>query len=254
MKSSTKMSGAERRASIIRAVRRVFAEKGFHGTTTRALAEAAGVSEALLFRHFPDKKALYVAMLQSYGTERNSGDLVRLQALEPSTSTLVLLIELLVSRLETFKERVAENGEEAIQSRLVLRSLTEDGEFARLLFQERLSPWIEQVQRCIQAAVAAGDAIEGAVAAKLGSWFAHHLFSMLMIFSLSPQPVVDYGASREAVVEQAVRFVLRGIGLKEEVINNHFAAKHEARDARGNLPVAEAAAAGKTPGAPDPSA
>ena len=44
-----KLSGEERRAAIIKAVRRLFAEKGFHGTTTRELAEAAGVSEALLF-------------------------------------------------------------------------------------------------------------------------------------------------------------------------------------------------------------
>ena len=44
MKTATKLSGDERRAAIIKSVRRVFAEKGFHGTTTRALADAAGVS------------------------------------------------------------------------------------------------------------------------------------------------------------------------------------------------------------------
>ena len=62
LKSIKKLSGNERRAAIVKAVREVFAEKGFDGTTTRELAAAAGVSEALLFKHFPNKEALYSAM------------------------------------------------------------------------------------------------------------------------------------------------------------------------------------------------
>ncbi|MGA7699839.1 MAG: helix-turn-helix domain-containing protein, partial [Thermoguttaceae bacterium] len=62
MRLAAKLSGQERRAAIIKAVQRVFVEKGFHGTTTRELAEAAGVSEALLFKHFPSKEALYAAI------------------------------------------------------------------------------------------------------------------------------------------------------------------------------------------------
>ena len=47
--TSLRLSAEQRRAAIIHAVRRVFAEKGFHGTTTRELARAAGVSTALLY-------------------------------------------------------------------------------------------------------------------------------------------------------------------------------------------------------------
>src|SRR6186713_146554 len=97
-KSTLKMSGEERRAAIIKAVRRVFAQKGFHGTTTRELATAAGVSEALLFKHFPNKESLYAAMEISCCTDEESGKVERLKALEPSTSTLVYLIQLIVSR------------------------------------------------------------------------------------------------------------------------------------------------------------
>ena len=68
MKSSTtpgthKSSGRERQASIIAAAATLFAEKGFNGTTTREIAKSAGISEALLFRHFPTKRALYAAIL-----------------------------------------------------------------------------------------------------------------------------------------------------------------------------------------------
>src|SRR6516165_819098 len=99
MKSSGKLSGDERREAIIRAVRRVFAERGFHGTTTRALAEAAGVSEALLFKHFPNKEALYSAMQTFCISERDSEQMGRIKALSPSTSTLVLIVHMVVARM-----------------------------------------------------------------------------------------------------------------------------------------------------------
>lgn len=54
-----------RRARIIEAAVRCFARRGFAGTTTRRLAQAAGVSEALVFRHFPDKRALYRAIVEA---------------------------------------------------------------------------------------------------------------------------------------------------------------------------------------------
>src|SRR5882724_5631147 len=98
MKSTAKLSSEERRAAIIKAVRRVFAEKGFHGTTTRELAMAAEVSEALLFKHFPNKEALYSAMLLSCCTEQDQVRIERLKALAPSAATLVVLVHFLVSR------------------------------------------------------------------------------------------------------------------------------------------------------------
>src|SRR5436305_283915 len=94
---ATKLSSEERKAAIVKAVRRLFAEKGFHGTTTRALAEAAGVSEALLFKHFPNKEALYSAMQQSCCLARDPA-LERLKALPPSTSTLVAIVHFVFSR------------------------------------------------------------------------------------------------------------------------------------------------------------
>src|SRR5438094_5872497 len=99
MKSTTaRLSSEERRAAIIKAVRCTFAEKGFHGTTTRELAEAAGVSEALLFKHFPNKEALYSAMQLCCGNEQDPDKLERIKALESSTSTLVLIVHLMVSK------------------------------------------------------------------------------------------------------------------------------------------------------------
>lgn len=63
-KSGTpKSSARERQASIIIAAAALFALKGFNGTTTREIARTAGISEALLFKYFPTKRALYAAIL-----------------------------------------------------------------------------------------------------------------------------------------------------------------------------------------------
>ncbi|MGI0495321.1 TetR/AcrR family transcriptional regulator [Alkalinema pantanalense CENA528] len=51
---------AETRDRILKAALKLFARRGFDGTTTRDLAEAAGVAEGTLFRHFSHKKAILV--------------------------------------------------------------------------------------------------------------------------------------------------------------------------------------------------
>src|SRR5438132_10383369 len=56
-------AGQERQASIIAAAAALFAAKGFNGTTTREIAKTAGISEALVFKYFPTKRALYAAIL-----------------------------------------------------------------------------------------------------------------------------------------------------------------------------------------------
>lgn len=48
---------------ILAAAQHLFARKGFDKTTTRQLAEAAGVAEGTVFRHFESKKAILVAVV-----------------------------------------------------------------------------------------------------------------------------------------------------------------------------------------------
>ncbi len=68
------MSGEERRRQIIRVAVRLFSQKGFTGTTTKEIAVAAGVNEALIFRHFATKDDLYTAILDDKACEVCAGD------------------------------------------------------------------------------------------------------------------------------------------------------------------------------------
>jgi AcrR family transcriptional regulator len=58
-------SEAQTRTRILQAAQRLFAAQGFDGTTTRDLAQAAGVAEGTLFRHFANKKAILVEVATS---------------------------------------------------------------------------------------------------------------------------------------------------------------------------------------------
>lgn len=53
-------SETETRQRILQAAQRLFAARGYDGTTTRDLASAAGVAEGTLFRHFETKKAILI--------------------------------------------------------------------------------------------------------------------------------------------------------------------------------------------------
>ncbi|MBD2357400.1 TetR/AcrR family transcriptional regulator [Tolypothrix sp. FACHB-123] len=63
--NSSPPSEAQTRTRILQAAQKLFASQGFDGTTTRDLAQAAGVAEGTLFRHFPNKKAILVEVATS---------------------------------------------------------------------------------------------------------------------------------------------------------------------------------------------
>jgi len=59
------MKGDVRREQILQTAVTLFSQRGFKGTTTKEIARAAGVSEAMVFRHFENKEALYIAILDA---------------------------------------------------------------------------------------------------------------------------------------------------------------------------------------------
>lgn len=67
---STRLSATDRRHQILEVASGMFARKGYQGTTTREIAEEAGVNEALLFRHFPSKENLYWTLIEELCSAR----------------------------------------------------------------------------------------------------------------------------------------------------------------------------------------
>jgi len=75
----------DRKQDIVDAAIELFAMKGFRGTTTRDLAARAGVNEAIIFRHFATKEALYAAILERKACEKDIGNFEQIQRLSSSS-------------------------------------------------------------------------------------------------------------------------------------------------------------------------
>jgi AcrR family transcriptional regulator len=58
-----RLTACDRREQILDVASSLFARQGHKGTTTRAIARRAGVSEAIVFRHFRNKDDLYWAVI-----------------------------------------------------------------------------------------------------------------------------------------------------------------------------------------------
>jgi AcrR family transcriptional regulator len=209
-----RMDAADRRSAIVEVATPLFARGGFAGTTTKEIAEAAGVSEALLFRHFPTKAALYEEILK-IGCQGDP-DLIQLEALTPSTATLVLMTHVMFRHLV-----LGEFGDRpTIQTRqrLNLQSLVEDGEYARILMSHIAGRILPVFTASIAAARAAGDLTDTGIDPANAFWFAQHVAAQMAYGRLCGPTVFPYRGEIEAVTAEAVRFVLAGIGLKRAAI------------------------------------
>ena len=62
--SQHRMPAADRQRQLLEVALNAFSRRGFKGATTKEIAAAAGVAEAVIFQHFPSKEALYSAVLE----------------------------------------------------------------------------------------------------------------------------------------------------------------------------------------------
>lgn len=116
--TASRMSGDERRKQILRVAIQLFSQYGFKGTTTKEIARAAGVSEAMVFRHYATKDELYHAILDHKACEGGA-----------------------VDPFAWAQEAMAKKDDEELFYRLMLNALDHhetDTDFMRLLFHSAL--------------------------------------------------------------------------------------------------------------------
>lgn len=212
--AATRLDSDERRTAILLAAVPLFARKGFAGTTTKEISEAAAISEALLFRHFPSKKQLYDEILR-LGCEGDPA-LERLAVLEPSTTTLVRMVHGMTRHF--LLAACVDPADLDTRLRLVLHSCLEDGEYARELFERIFARVHPLFAASLQSAVAAGDLRPGPLASANLFWFAQHLVMTVAFARLPGRACVPYAGSLEALAGEASWFILRGLGMSDAAI------------------------------------
>jgi AcrR family transcriptional regulator len=114
----TRMPGEDRRRQLLKVAIESFAQNGFSGTKTKEIAAAAGVSEAILFRHFASKEDLYHAILDE--KEATMGG------------------ERWFAEMHELAERRDDRGLFQHVARQLIRSFREDAAFHRLLLYASL--------------------------------------------------------------------------------------------------------------------
>jgi AcrR family transcriptional regulator len=218
-----RMSAKDRKQAIVMAALPLFARRGYADTTTRDLARAAGVSEPLLYKHFPGKEALYLEIRNycCHGNDAVSRKVTELLSeVESSTSTLVYLVYFMV-RLQVLGKPAGAITLETWQ-RLMLQSLLEDGAFARLMYQDRFEDFCARIEACLDAAVASGEAVKSPLAPGNRALFGHYLAAWLASVCLPSKPAIHSRATREELVSQAVWFILRGMGVTDKAISTYY--------------------------------
>jgi AcrR family transcriptional regulator len=217
------LKAEDRRPAIAEAVMPVFARYGFTGATTKKLAEAAGVSEALLYKYFPSKEAIYQEILLLL-PKRGATAFERVEALKPSTELLICWTHASAHRFLVPDGSEQQNRVRDMH-RLVLNSLMEDGDFARRVFKKIAQGPLGRFQAAYEAAKSAGDVAPCGLDPTNVFWFVHNTIAMAAYTSLPVRATIDYVGTNEELVRQTVVFVLRGLGMKDRVITTKYNAK-----------------------------
>lgn len=137
-----RMDAETRRAQILEAAAQAFARHGFRGATTRAIAQAAGVAEGTIFRYFPTKRHLLLALFEAFTIRPIQQQLQALEMMEPR------------EWLETFlAERLTAMRAHLPLMQALYQEIRTD-EAVRQAFVEQIArPFLEQVQALLATAL-----------------------------------------------------------------------------------------------------
>src|SRR5437588_2663508 len=136
-----RMAGEERHLQILRVAMRLFSQHGFRGTTTKEIALAAGVSEAMVFRHFATKEELYSAILDHKACVHETMDPLHVVAKAVAAKDDVAVFEGLA--LEALNQHDCDPE----FHRLLLHSALEEHELAHMFWEK----FVKHVYRTLRS-------------------------------------------------------------------------------------------------------
>jgi AcrR family transcriptional regulator len=142
-----RVSGADRRRQIIEAATTLFSRKGFRGTTTREIARAVGVNEAMLFKHFATKEELYAAIIEANSHVGRLMDTM-VEAAERGDDAEVLRT--------LAREMIERTRADPTLMRLTFFSALEGHALSDMMFRSRVQQLDDFLSRYIARRVAAG--------------------------------------------------------------------------------------------------
>jgi len=147
---SARMAAGDRRQQILEVAVQLFSQKGFRGTTTKEIAQAAGVNEAIIFRHFATKSDLYTAIMdrKACSTDIQAMQNALKEAMDTGDDRQVF------ERLAFHMLEFHECDDTAI--RLLFYSALEGHELADMIFRNHISKTHRQLAEYVKKRIAEG--------------------------------------------------------------------------------------------------
>jgi TetR/AcrR family transcriptional regulator len=158
MRTLKRLPQEERIQRIVQAATRAIARTGFRGTRSRDLAQEAGVSEGLVFKYFPDKRALQKAILED--RLRRTGPLL--------TPDMYRMLPRDVLR-KVARQIIDRADQDPNFMRILLYSGLEGEPLAEMLFKRRYSQGIGRLSLLIRAWIRRGQ-VHPRIDPKLAAW------------------------------------------------------------------------------------
>lgn len=202
-----RMPGEDRRRQLLRVAVDSFARNGFSGTKTKDIAAAAGVSEAILFRHFASKEDLYHAILdEKEATMGGDRWFEELNELAGRRDDRGLFRHITQQIIRSFRE-------DAAFHRLLLYASLE-GHLLADLFHERFGlPMGDILTRYIAQRQKEGAFGEGDPGAAVMFVFGSTVHYAMARYVLGAK---KFAGTEEAIVEQFVELILGGLERREQ--------------------------------------
>jgi AcrR family transcriptional regulator len=148
-KTSNNFGKGEAEARILASAAGMFANFGYNGVSTRDIATGAGVNEVTIYRHYPRKRDLYVAVLDSELQQvKLRGDLLsRIAEAQDAKTAVARTFELIVATLQNRQDLV----------RLMQYSSLELGDDIDPLLRRHLGELVEVIARYLEPWVSKGE-------------------------------------------------------------------------------------------------
>ena len=143
-----RLSASDRKKQLLDVATRLFAQQGYAATTTRQIAAECGVTEAIVFRHFPSKEELYWQVIEAKRASR--GFLERLtEILDSNMSPMEVCIAIAKDRLER-------NFSDPTMTRLLLFSTLENHELSYRFYRNFIAEYHEHLVEYIEKRIGEG--------------------------------------------------------------------------------------------------